>query len=236
MITVRPDLDALGAMALIEYRSSEGEITPEIAERIEEIAIADKFARGGWPGKTELPSSENPWPKSANASDNHKLAAIGSRVMDFKALIAGRVDSMKEFLVSGTEPAEYRNKVEQEQADMISALERGDIKIEIEADGQIAYVESSHRSGTTLGYTQAPVVIAFNPTFKQGPGDPYKKFTICQYDGTWIDLTALKAELATIEEGWGGSPTIIGSPQGHDSIIDPKKIIEIATKHLKPRK
>ena len=235
MVTVRADLDALGAMALIKYRASGGEVTPEMTARIQEIATTDKFARGGWPGKTDLPSKENPWPASGSASETKSLAGIAARVMDFKAPLADRVKSMEEYLTVGTEPAGYREKVEAERADMVVALEKGAIKIEVVADGNIAYVESSHRAGTSLGYSQAPVVVAFNPTFKQGPGEAYKKYTVCQYEGTWADLVAAKNELAQLEEGWGGSPTIIGSPQGKSSELSPEQVIEIVEKHLKPR-
>ena len=112
--------------------------------------------------------------------------------MDFKVPVADRVKSMEEYLTQGTEPAGYREKVEAERAEMIGALEKGAIKIEVIADGRVAYVESSHRSGTSLGYSQAPIVVAFNPTFKQGPGDAYKKYTVCQYDDSWVDLVAVK--------------------------------------------
>lgn len=235
MVTVRADLDALGAMALIKYRASGGEVTPEMTTRIQEIATTDKFARGGWPGKTDLPSKENPWPTSGSASETESLAGIAARVMDFKAPLADRVKSMEEYLTTGTEPVGYREKIEAERADMISALEKGSIKIEVVANGNIAYVESSHRAGTSLGYSQAPVVVAFNPTFKQGPGEAYKKYTVCQYEGTWADLVAAKNELAQLEEGWGGSPTIIGSPQGKSSELSPEQVIGIVEKHLKPR-
>jgi len=233
MVTVRADLDALGAMALLKYRAGGAEITPEMVVRIEQIAASDKFARGAWSGKKELPSKENPWPIVGGSSDTKSLAAIAARVMDFKAPMADRVKSMEEYLVSGTEPVGYRERVEAEQADMVSAFENGNIKIELVADDKVAYVESAHRAGMSLGYTQAPVVIAFNPTFKQGPGDAYMKYTIAQYDGTWVDLVAVKNELTELEEGWGGSPNIIGSPQGKSSEISRDQIIAILEKHLK---
>jgi hypothetical protein len=233
MVTVRADLDALGSMALLKYRANGGEITPEIKARIEAIATTDKFARGGWPGKSELPNKENPWPTSGGASEDKTLAPIAARIMDFKVPVVERVKSIEEYLIQGTEPTGYREKVEAERTEMIGALESGKIKIEIVADGNVAYVESSHRSGTSLGYSQAPIVVAFNPTFKQGPGDAYKKYTVCQYDDSWVDLVAVKNELAQLEEGWGGSPTIIGSPQGKSSEIPHEKIVEIIIKNLK---
>lgn len=231
MVTIRADLDAFGSMVLLKYRANKGKLTPEIISRIEAIALKDKFSRGRWPGKSELPSKENPWPGSKNdSSQNTILSSVSAKIMDFKVPINERIKSMEEYLIHGTEPLGYKEKIEAERAEMLNALEDG--KIKIVADGNIAYVESSHRSGTNLGYSQAPVVVAFNPTFKQGSNDTYKKYTICQYDDSWVDLIAVKNELTKLEEGWGGSSTIIGSPQGKNSEIPHKKIIEIVAKHL----
>ena len=235
LVTVRADLDSLGSMALLKYRASGSEVTPEMLARIEAIAKKDKFARGDWPGKSELPSKENPYPTYRGSQEDKILSPINARTMDFKIPVADRIKSMEEYLVQGTEPSGYREKVEAERTQMIEALETGAIKVEVVANDNVAYVESSHLSGIALGYSQAPIVVALNPTFKQGQGEAYKKYTICQFDDTWIDLVAVKNELAQLENGWGGSPTIIGSPQGKSSEIPQEKIIEIVEKHLKKK-
>lgn len=231
--TVRADLDALGSMAILKYRANGGEITPDMQNRIQIIAESDKFNRGGWPGKSTFPSSENPWPTSGGATESKPLAAIASHVMDFKVPVETRVKSVEDFLLTGAEPTEYRTRVENERADMIAALESGAIKVEMVANDKVAFVESTHRAGTSIGYTQAPVVVALNPMFKQGPGEPYKKYTIAQYENGHIDLIAVKNELAALETGWGGSPTIIGSPQGVSSNLTAEQVIEVVSKHLK---
>ncbi len=41
-------------------------------------------------------------------------------------------------------------------------------------------------------------------------------------------------ELNSIEKGWGGSKTIIGSPQGIDSQLNKDDVINIVKKHLLP--
>jgi len=56
----------------------------------------------------------------------------------------------------------------------------------------------------------------------------YRKVSICQHEAGYVDLTAVKTELAAKEQGWGGSPTFIGSPQGQNcktSMSDIKKIV-----------
>jgi hypothetical protein len=50
----------------------------------------------------------------------------------------------------------------------------------------------------------------------------------------YIDLKAVAQELSQLEQGWGGSPTIIGSPQGKSSTLSREQIFEIVRK-LKKR-
>jgi hypothetical protein len=47
-----------------------------------------------------------------------------------------------------------------------------------------------------------------------------------------VDLPAVRDELASLEAGWGGSPTIIGSPQGVDSNLPLETVVAIVAKHL----
>jgi hypothetical protein len=64
-----------------------------------------------------------------------------------------------------------------------------------------------------------PIAVVYNPEMP-GPNGPYKKYTICQYTAGYIDLQKLSRLLNELEPGWGGSPTIIGSPQGESSKLD----------------
>mgnify|MGYP000264001647 CR=1 FL=1 len=49
--------------------------TPEITFRIHQVAEADRFARGPYPGPTALPTAENPW---SEGGATQQLAAIGA--------------------------------------------------------------------------------------------------------------------------------------------------------------
>lgn len=97
----------------------------------------------------------------------------------------------------------------------------------------IAVVVSSHRAATSVGYSLAPVVVAFNPAFKLGGGEPHAKFTVCQFTGGYVDLKAAAAELSELESGWGGSPTIIGSPQGVGSRLTTDEVVSVVKKHIR---
>jgi invasion protein IalB len=116
---------------------------------------------------------------------------------------------------------------------MIAALESGAIKAQTEEEGKIAVVVSTHRAATSVGYALAPIVVALNPTFRFQGGEPHQKFTICQFTGEYVDMNMAAAELAALEPGWGGSPTIIGSPQGISSKLSPDEVVAIVSKHLK---
>jgi hypothetical protein len=78
------------------------------------------------------------------------------------------------------------------------------------------------------------VVEALNPSFRLGAGEPHRKFTICAFEASkYADIKSALAELATLEPGWGGSPTIGGSPQGVSSTLSVERVVEVLTKYLK---
>jgi hypothetical protein len=233
LATVRADLDAVGSMAVFNLRAK-GESLEPAMERIALVAAADKFARGGYPGPKPLPTRDNPWDESsATAESSRQLAAIAAAVMDFKVPLVDRVATMEKWLLTGEEPEQYRASVEKERLDMITALETGQIKHETRSGGKIAVVESTHRAATSVGYSLAPVVVALNPSFKQGPGEPYRKFTICAFEAKFADIKSALTELATLEAGWGGSPTIGGSPQGVSSRLTIDEVVAVVEKHLR---
>ncbi|MEK7493808.1 MAG: hypothetical protein AAB630_01490 [Patescibacteria group bacterium] len=203
-------------------------------ERINMVAIADKFARGGYSGPKPLPTRDNPWDESsATAESSRPLAAIAAAIMDFKVPLADRVATMEKWLLTGEEPKQYRDSVEKERLDMITALEGGAIKHETRSGGKIAVVESTHRATTSVGYSRAPVVVALNPDFRLGAGEPHRKFTVCAFEEKFADIKSALAELATLEAGWGGSPTIGGSPQGVSSALTIDQVVEVVAKHLR---
>src|SRR6185369_8878064 len=106
------------------------------------------------------------------------LAAIAAAVADFKVPMINRVATTEKWLLTGEEPANYRAQVERERADLVRALSDATIKVSVAAEGLIAVVESTHRAATLVGYSLAPVVVALNPSFKLGQGEPHRKFTV----------------------------------------------------------
>jgi hypothetical protein len=250
LVTVRADLDAVGAMAVFGHRAYYDEVHGwgtsylsdaldtraflrllALYDRVKMVAVCDKFAYGAWVPRP-LPTEENPWDDpTASVEGNRALAAIEAAVADFKIPLKERVAWVRDWLCTGAEPDGYREKVEAERQDLIAAL--GDGRITAEAVNGIATVVSTHRAATSVGYSLAPVVVALNPEFCFGGGEPHQKFTVCQFDGTHVDLQKVLAELAELESGWGGSPTIGGSPQGASSNLTMDQVVEVVRRHLK---
>ncbi|GAA1817364.1 hypothetical protein [Nesterenkonia flava] len=237
LVTVRPDTDSVGSMAILEMRARGEEITPEALERIQSIAEADKFAMGEWPGVRLLPSKENPWPaEAAGAEDREDQAAIAAAVADFRKPMEERVAAIEQWIKTGEDLPEYRQQVEAARQDMIQAIESGEISIDTVADGRIAVVESTHKAGTMLGYAKAPVVVAANPAFRVQGGEPHLKYTICAYTEEDADISGALAELRELEPGWGGSPTIGGSPQGEGSQLHRDQVVRVVSKYVNDKK
>jgi hypothetical protein len=232
LVTIRADLDAVGAMAVFQLRAIGTELSADALARVGKVAATDTFARIGWSGPQPLPTMDNPWPSEGAADSTRNLAAISAAVADFRIPLEGRVALMRRWLLTEEEPAGYRAQVEAERAELISALETGEIKVSLAADGRIAVVESTHRAATAVGYAHAPVVLARNPAFRVGGGDAHTKFTVCTYSPEYADIRSALGELARHEPGWGGSPTIGGSPQGVSSQLTTDEVVSVVTRHL----
>ena len=225
MVTVRPDIDAIGSMALLSLRQKGLAVNDAVRERVQKISALDTFSRSGWPGKRELPTKENPW-----FGEGKELAGILGVVNDFKKPAHERVQSLERWLETGDEPDGYREQILKEKFIALTALEQGEILVE-EVDNNVVFVESKHQAGTSIGYLRAPVVVAFNPEFKSQRTEAYRKYTVCQYGLGNIDLVSALKEIQTLEEGWGGSPTIIGSPQGKSSELSKEQVLEVVKKY-----
>jgi hypothetical protein len=222
LATVRPDPDALGAMAVLEIRARGGGVSDEVRERVLEIARVDAWRRGPWPGPRELPRPEDP-------VELEPLTGIGAVVADPGLPLEERVVRMGTWLETGTCPglAEAEEAVAWEMREALEAT-----SIELAPSGMVAVVRSTHRTGVSLGYRLAPVVVAENPSFVFQGGEPHRKLTIAQYEPGWVDLQEVVAELSAREPGWGGSPTICGSPQGTGCEIPLGDVVEAVEAHL----
>ena len=229
MITVRPDLDSVGGMA-VYLAAMQSDLNYMMfhfpGERVELVAEADKFTKGEW----------RPRPLF-EGNDSGVLAPIARFVSDFKIPLEERVVGMLEWLDHGTEPdPKYRESYMAERLAIAEALETRATVValhqihNVTTTCDVSVVESQLRAATSIGYAKAPIVVAINPSFCFAGGEPHRKVTICQYGPGYVDL---KAVFAALGEGWGGSPTIGGSPQGVDCQVSVDEILEAIADNLK---
>ena len=165
LVTVRADLDSVGAMAVLEIRRRYEHETAMLAwagyhARVEQVIKADTFNNGSWPGA-------RPMPTILEFNEGEGLAGIARAVSDFHATIEIRVAAMMNWLIDGDAPPAHEREARREHESMVSALESGaiDVKSYRARKFPIAVVTSQHRSAMSIGYRVAPVVIAINPSF-----------------------------------------------------------------------
>lgn len=146
--------------------------------------------------------------------------------------ITEKVSNVKEFLITSrfklfnyySELAYKKNKI---------AIQKTDLTIIIPK--KLAYVESSYRGAVSKGYKYCPIVIAKNPNYTFGINNSKMlgtKFTIAQYNNEFINLKKVLTDINYLESGWGGSETIIGSPQDKSSCLTKEDLITIIKKYV----
>ena len=220
LVTVRPDLDAFGAMALLSLRAQGVEPDGDIHTRVQAIAESDKRAPG-------VRATEEA------VSDQQALAAL---VADHRVDTPARIASLEQWLASGTLPPEaedYRQRVAEARPTRAELVEAR-TAVRAVADGRVALLESGLRSATSIAYERAPVAVVWNPSFTLAGDDPHLKYTVCQREPGHIDLVGLWGTLNALEHNgsWGGSPTVGGSPQGTSTSLSRDHILAAVIDHL----
>jgi hypothetical protein len=218
LVTIRPDLDSLGAMAVLTYRAEGRLLTPPMKTRIAEAAKADRFDRGPWPGPLPWPTTPEDLVNDLCGDDSGILSAA---TRNEKMALDSRVRLALDWLVSGIVPDTYRRAPLERAGRLLRAIREGNLLADTtEAPGRMVEVVTTVDGALAVGYRLAPVVVALNPWFAFPGGAIGPKYTVAQYAPGYADLDAALAVLLELEPGWGGSRTIKGSPQGHPSRLD----------------
>lgn len=223
-------------------------LTREERARVESIAKVDKFAAGDWPGRKSLPRKGE---KAATAEVEFGIpAGLSKLIMDFKTPLDDRVQLMVSWILTGDCPgldaanaavqAEWDTAVDAttiyavyDRVDDIHPLREFQCSPDIElVKPMLAYAESTARFATTFAYRMAPVIVLMNPSFSFQGAPAGRKYTIAQHQLGHVDMPAVLSDLQALEPGWGGSPTIVGSPQGGSSTLEPEQVVLIVLKHL----
>lgn len=216
IVTLRPDADAFGVMAVLSLREEGAAIEGDSLDRVATIAEADK-------GHAE-------WSPVSGDVSASVFDALKAEVMNFRRGVDERVALVRDWLVTGdfagSEAAVAR--VEQERRETVNLLD----EVELTPSSRVAVITTGSRFGVSAAYTAAPVVVAVNEEFSFNGGPVHRKVTVCQARPGLVDLKGVFAALSEVEDGWGGSPTIGGSPQGVSSVIATDEIVKVVEEHL----
>jgi hypothetical protein len=214
IITIRPDSDSIGSFALLDLIfNNQLKNKNDILINTKRIGSYDQHGRDNWKENIKPIFSLPP--------------SLLTMIADHTLNISEKVSNVKQFLLTGkfktynfySDIAYKKNKI---------AIDKTNIDIIIQK--KLAYVESSYRGAISKGYKYCPVVIAKNPHYIFGLGNNKIngiKYTIAQYNENYIDLNKILNRILELETGWGGSKTIIGSPQDRSSVLTKTDIIDI---------
>lgn len=229
LVTIRPDLDSIGSMACLSARADGVVPGPDMMARVREIARADRFDRGPWPGRLPLPETLDDMAALGGGSE---IGALAAAIADSSLDPERRVAIARRWLESGDGPEHYGDAARQRAAALLAGLRDGRIRMTEAEDGRIAVVISDLPGANRLGYLRAPVVVALDPARDFGDGRIGRKYTISQFRTGYADLDAAVEALNAREPGWGGQPAIKGSPQGHPSHLQPDDVVAIVRHFL----
>ena len=225
LVTVRPDLDAFGAMALLALRRAGHEPRPDMRARIDRIACADRFDHGPWPGPRPLPRTAGDL--AATMHQDTALVTVTGAMFDRELSARERVGLAADWMVTGVEPPGYRERWTAHARVLLDGLASGAVTVEARAGGRIALVTSRLPGSLRLGYCRAPVVVACDPGTPDADPPAPRRVVIAQYAPGHVELAKVREALVRREPGWGGSNTILGSPQGRACGLGLTTIIDI---------
>lgn len=222
LVTVRPDMDSVGAMAVLALRGGGTGLLGAALDAVAAVARADCEAAGFWPGPRPVGRVED------IVSD---VAHINAMCMDHTLTMPDRVGYMADWLTDREYPYVYSRYEEQVLAEAREALR--DLNVHTVADGKVAVVTGAHRLAMGLGYHYAPVVVATNLRFSFSGGPAHVKHTVARWNSDVpMDWDGMTAQLKRAEPGWGGSPSIAGSPQGAGSTLTTDQVAAIVAAHI----
>lgn len=230
-VTDRVDVDSVAAY-ILAMRYLKGEKVA-LNENIEAINTHDTGAKEPWQGAKPIEKAFDPENKAGALAASIKVFMVTEQnIADVATFVdSGKVSeaNMERFAIS--------------QQAIIAKVKSGEIQVEVSHG--IAFVSSTERAATDVGYAFAPVVVAFNPKMSRADKTTYKKWTICkklskeenvaEENGgapKYVDLNAVLEELKRKEAKWGGSVSLIGSPKDEDSLLDVHTIGKVVYRHL----
>lgn len=227
LVTVKPDLDSVAAMSILTmFFQHQFELNGDLILRLKSIVKSDKHGRGSWDNKKEDHLF------FSNYSIFGLPVGLLTMVGDIDISISKKVKLMQQYLKTGSfnNLQKYSNKAKRKLKNASK-----DTSINIIIPNKFIFVESTYRGAIGLGYNYAPIVLGKNPIYVFGVKPNTltgTKYTLAQFNDSYINLEKIKHELNKHEKGWGGSRSIIGSNQSKPSELNEKTIINIIKKQI----
>jgi len=210
LATIRPDSDSIGAMAVFEARAAHREVSDELVAAIGRL---DSRGPAAWRDPTV-----GKYEKWLRASRRACLGpwALPRKVAFMLALLEG-----KPLLGEVEALAEAEQKEFQHAEEMVRLVWLvPDVALVVEGNTPYAF---------EIGYRRAEVVVAVNSTYRRpwlADEGPHVKWTIARADeNAPLDMNSLKARLAALEPGWGGTANLVASPQGRSPRLAREEIL-----------
>lgn len=227
MLTVKPDSDSLGAMALLTlFLKDSFKLDGDMILRLKAIAKSDRHGRINWKNKKE------DYFQFENYNIYGLPCGLSYMTSDKTLSCQQKVDRIIEYLLTGEfKDIEKYNGIVNKNFRKASKS----IKINIIVPDKLCIVESKYRGAVAFGYRYTPCVIAKNKYYTFGNDDTKifgKKMTIAQYENKYMDMITLLSQINELEPGWGGSAEIIGSPIDRPCKINEKTLIKLCKNNL----
>ncbi len=227
---LKTDLDSISAAAVLELHLCKNKKleSEESQKRIFNIANYDRHGRKWAPKFTDKKKAIDIREENEKYYSEYKIPrGLFMLVSGWKNPVEYKIETMKDWILTGhfTDIEKYNKMAIKNFKEALN-----NSKIEVLEPEKLVFVKSNKRGACGIGYQVAPIVIAMNPSFRFGYGDKRvygRKWVIAQCDEGYIPLQDILVKILEIEPGWGGSNSIIGSPQDRPSKIKKEDIIEI---------
>ncbi len=209
LATVRPDADALVAMAVLTLRTLGEEFCRPL---VHIIGGADSAPAGPWrQGYQPAPEFSR-----VNAVAMNHREPLDQRVQTIITVLRGDLTVLP--AVEPVDPAAFT-----------VTMDDGYLVAVVRADG------AAGKGACGEGYRHAPVIIAANEAFTMRGEEPHRKYTVARWnERITMDWDGMMEELRALEPGWGGSRSIAGSTQGVGSPLELEQVVAIVERHMPP--
>jgi len=229
LVTIRPDLDALGAMAVLTLRAEGQAPGATMRARIRRVAEMDRFAHGPWPGPRPLPRTAG---ELFTSADDAELVPLAVAVADPGLPLAQRVALVERWLRDGAIPAASLHACRRHAETLVASLLTGRTRF-LPRLPTVATIVSEQPGALRLAYRRAPIVVAVHPKHRFPDGAIGRKYTIACWSDDVADLEGVGRDIAALEGGWGGHAGIKGSPQDRPSRLPLATIVDVVGRRIR---